>query len=253
MIRFFLSLAALLLISVPVLAQSRPADSLMHVPMIYAAGGYDLAGADMKTRFGSNFELGAGAMFKTKNNWIFGLDFSFITGSRINENPLDSILTHDGMLIGEEGLNADVRISERGIKLPVFKAGRVISMPIGKASVNSGLLFMVGVGLLQHKINFEDVSGSAPQLRGEYKKGYDRLTNGLALTQNIGYLYLTRKKHVNCFVNLEFTQAFTKSRREFNFNVRQKDTSNRLDLLYGLKAGWIFPIYKKKPEEFYYN
>lgn len=234
-------------------AQKQKNDSLMNIPMIYAGGGYDFSAADMNKRFGNNFEIGGGLLYKTKKNWLFGLDISFITGSTIKENPLDSILTQDGALIGEDGLYADIRISERGIKLPVFKAGKIISAPIGNASINSGFMFMVGAGFLQHKINYEDVTGSAPQIRGEYQKGYDRLTNGLALTQNIGYLYLNRKNHANFFVNLEFTEAFTKNRREFNFNTRQKDTENRLDILYGLKAGWIFPAYKKKPAEYYYD
>lgn len=253
MTRLIVLLLSFVAAGLSAVAQSRPTDSLMHVPMFYAAGGYDIAAGDMTTRFGNNFEIGGGFMFKTKKNWIYALDCSFLTGSTVKENPLDSLLTREGMLIGEDGLNADVRISERGIKLPVFKAGRVISMPIGKASVNSGLMLMLGVGMLQHKINYEDVSGSVPQIRGEYKKGYDRLTNGLALTQNIGYLYLNRKNHANFFLTLEFTQAFTKSRREFNFNTRQKDTSERVDLLFGLKAGWIFPVYKKRPDDYYYN
>lgn len=225
----------------------------MNIPMIYATGGYDLAGGDIKDRFGNNFEIGAGFLYKTKKNWLFGLEGSFLTGNKVKENPLDSILTEDGFLIGEDGLIADVRISERGVKLPVLKVGRLISAPIGKASVNSGFIFLAGVGFMQHKINYYDVTGSAPQIRGDYQKGYDRLTNGIALTQNIGYLYLNRKNHANFFINLEITEAFTKNRRELNFNTRTKDTQSRVDLLYGIKVGWIFPVYKKKPAEFYYN
>jgi hypothetical protein len=250
---FLLLIALLLLFTGSATAQSSKSDSLMNIPMIYATGGYDFAGGDIKDRFGNNFELGAGFLYKTKNNWLFGLEFNFLTGGKVKENTLDSILTEDGFLIGEDGLIADVRISERGIKLPVLKVGKLISAPIGKASVNSGFMFLAGIGFMQHKINYYDVTGSAPQIRGEYEKGYDRLTNGLALTQNIGYLYINRNNHANFFVNLEFTEAFTQNRRELNFNTRTKDTQSRVDLLYGVKVGWIFPVYKKKPAEFYYN
>jgi hypothetical protein len=66
-------------------------------------------------------------------------------------------------------------------------------------------------------------------------------------------MYLDKNRRINFFVNLEFTQAFTQSRREFNFNEMRKDNTRRTDLLYGLKIGWIFPVYKKLPQEFYYD
>ncbi|MFC5269184.1 hypothetical protein [Adhaeribacter terreus] len=234
-------------------AQSRKTDSLMHVPMIYAGGGFDLSGGDMAQRFGNNFEVGGGFLFKTKTNWLFGADFSYLFGETIKERPLDSLRTQDGFLLGEDGLDADVRITERGIKLPIFKAGKLFSAPVGRASVNSGFFIMGGVGFMQHKINYEDVTRSLPQIRGEYQKGYDRLTNGLAITQNLGYMYLDKRRRINFFANLEFTQAFTKNRREYNFDQMRKDDASRLDLLYGIKLGWIFPIYKKLPQEFYYD
>jgi hypothetical protein len=226
----------------------------MNIPLIYACAGFDLSGGDMAKRFGSNYEAGAGFMFKTKTNWLFGFEATYLFGDRIKENPLNEILTEEGFLIGEDGLYADVRVTERGTKLPVFKAGRLFPSKWGKrASVNSGWFALGGIGFLQHKINYEDVSNTAPQVRDEYKKGYDRLTNGLALTQNFGYMYLDVRRRINFFMELEFTEGFTKNRRDFNFNQMQKDTKNRFDLLAGVKIGWIFPAYKKLPQEYYYK
>ncbi|HSI90580.1 MAG TPA: hypothetical protein VK927_05650, partial [Adhaeribacter sp.] len=69
--RIAVLLAAILFFSAPALqAQSRHADTLMHIPMVYAGGGYDLAGGDMAKRFGNNYEVGAGFLFKTRNNWL---------------------------------------------------------------------------------------------------------------------------------------------------------------------------------------
>src|SRR5688572_26799444 len=126
-------------------------------------------------------------------------------------------------------------------------------MPIAKASVNSGVYVLAGAGFMQHKIHYEDVSRTASQLRGDYKKGYDRLTNGLALTQNLGYMYLAERRNINFFVQLEITEGFTQNRRDYNFDLMGPDNQKRLDLLYGIKLGWIFPVYKKLPQEFYYN
>ncbi|MDX5348209.1 MAG: hypothetical protein LPJ89_04015 [Hymenobacteraceae bacterium] len=225
----------------------------MHIPIIYASFGADAVGGDMKDRYGPNFEAGAGFLFKTKTNWLFGADFNYLFGDIVKEGILDSILTSDGQLIGSDGLYSDVRVTERGIKLPVLKAGKLVSAPFFNGSVNSGFFGLVGVGFLQHKINFEDVTQTAKQIGGDYRKGYDRLTNGLVLTQTAGYLYLDKKRLINFFIAAEFSQGFTKSRRDFDFSTMQHDDKARKDLFYGVKVGWAFPIYKKLPQTYYYN
>ncbi|KAA9341015.1 hypothetical protein [Adhaeribacter soli] len=250
---FSFLVVSLFIFSFSAKAQTARKDSLMPVPMIYATGGFDLSGADMAQRFGNNFEAGGGFLFKTKTNWLFGLELTYLFGNEVKENALSNITTKEGYLIGEDGIYADVRITERGTKLPMFKAGKLFSAPFGRASVNSGFFVLGGIGLLQHKINYEDVSNTAPQVRKEYQKGYDRLTNGLALTQNIGYLFLDRNRRINFFAALEVTEGFTRSRRDYDFNQMQKDTRNRFDLLAGIKLGWIFPVYKKLPQEYYYQ
>ena len=225
----------------------------MNIPLFYVGAGFDLSGGDMAKRFGNNFEIGGGFLYKTKTNWMFGLDMNFIYSDTIKEMPIQSLFTEEGYIIGDDGLYANIRISERGIKLPVFKAGRLFSMPFGRANINSGIFVLGGVGFMQHKIHYEDVSRTVSQLSDDYRKGYDRLTNGLALTQNVGYMYLDQKRRVNFSATLEFTQGFTKNRREYNFDLMGPVNESRLDLLYGIKLGWIFPAYKKLPQEYYYN
>ena len=254
LIRLFVLLIFILLqTSFRVNAQASRPDTLMNIPMFYGHGGFDLAGGDLADRFGNNFEAGGGFMFKTKTNWIFGLDLNYFFSEKVKEGVLDSIITKDGYLIGSDGLFADVRVTERGVKLPIFKVGKIFSKPVLNAGINSGLLVMGGIGFMQHKINFHDVSMTAKQLESDYAKGYDRLSNGLALTQNLGYMYLARNRNINFFIMTEFTQGFTKNRRDYNFSTMTKDESNRVDLMYGLKIGWIFPVYKKLPKTFYYN
>ena len=225
----------------------------MNLPLIYSGAGFNLTGGDIAKRVGHNFEVGGGALYKTKTNWLFGLDLNYLYSENVKDLPIQHILTDDGFLIGDDGLYVNLRISQRGIKLPVFKAGKVFSAPFARASVNSGIYVMGGAGFIQHKVHYEDVSRTAAQLRGDYRKGYDHLTNGLALTQNVGYLYLDQKRRINFFINLEITEGFTKNRRSYNFDLMGPDTSNKFDLLYGIKLGWIFPAYKKLPQEYYYN
>jgi hypothetical protein len=112
-------------------------------------------------------------------------------------------------------------------------------------------LTTIGAGLLQHKIRIEVQDNNVPQLDGDYRKGYDRLTNGLALTEFVGYLHCGNNRLINFFAGIELTQAFTKSRRDWDFSTMRKDDSNRMDLLFGIKVGWFFPMYKHAATAYY--
>jgi hypothetical protein len=133
----------------------------------------------------------------------------------------------------------------------LIKLGRVFPFKISNASKNSGFFANIGWGILHHKIKIEDVTNTAPQVTDDYAKGYDRLTNGTMIVENIGYIYFDRKRYLNAFVMFEFTQGFTKNRRSVNFVTGVQETKQRLDLLYGFKFGIGFPIYKKLPDEYY--
>ena len=58
---------------------------------------------------------------------------------------------------------------------------------------------------------------------------------------------------VNFYGGFEFTQGFTKNRREMNFDTGQKDDLARLDMLFGFRLGWVFPIYKRIADKSYIN
>ncbi|PLX14029.1 MAG: hypothetical protein C0594_00545, partial [Marinilabiliales bacterium] len=127
--------------------------------------------------------------------------------------------------------------------------GRVIS--IDKKNPNSGILFNVGGGILQHKIHIEVEYNNTPQIQGDYVKGYDRLTNGFAMSEFIGYIYFSDNKILNFYGGFEFIQAFTQSRRSYDYFSMTRDTKKRTDLLYSIKIGWIIPLYKKIPQKYY--
>ncbi|MCX6291309.1 MAG: hypothetical protein NT126_06045 [Bacteroidetes bacterium] len=232
-------------------AQFSVRDSSVSFVMLGGTFAYQIPGGDMAKRFGNNFNVGGTFQWKTKKNWIFGIDGEFLFSERVKEtNILDKISTSQGYIIGEDGFYADILLYERGLMFSA-KAGKIF--PVIGPNPNSGLVVTLGAGLLQHKIRIEDKRNSAPQLSDEYKKGYDRLTNGLSVTEFLGYVNFSNRRMVNFMGGFEFTQAFTKNRRDFNFDTMEKDTKSRLDLLFGFRFAWLIPIYKRVPRQYYYN
>lgn len=219
-------------------------------PMIGASFQYQVPGGDMAKRFGYNFNVGGFFNWKLRNNWIFGVDGDFLFGNQVKENPITYAMTQEGYLITTSGLYADWNIYERGFMFSA-KAGKVFNI-IGQ-NPNSGLMTTVGAGIIQHKIRIEVKDNGVPELLGDYKKGYDRLTNGLSLTEFIGYLHCGNNRLINFFAGLEITEAFTKSRRDWDFDSMMKDNANRTDLLFGVKVGWFFPIYRHAVNTYYIN
>lgn len=226
-------------------------DSALFAPMLKISYAVQAPGGDLKDRFGWNSNIGGDFSIKTKKNWLFSVSGYFIFGNRVKETGiLDSIKNSGGYIIDAGGLYAEVRMSERGYNF-MMKLGRVI--PVLSPNPNSGFMISLGGGLLQHKIRIDDVSANTPQLADAYKKGYDRLTNGFALSQFIGYLYLGNTRLLNGFAGFEITEAFTQNRRSFNFDTMEKDTKKRVDILTGFRLGIIIPFYKKVPDQFYFH
>lgn len=219
--------------------------------MLQASYAYQLPFSDMAQRFGANSALGFEALFKTKSNWLFGANYAYIFGNKVLENKLlQNLVNQQHYIIDGGGLESQIQITERGYGL-FANVGKVISFK--KPNPNSGLLVTLGLGYLQHKILIIDVNSQTPQIAGDYIKGYDRLSAGPALRQFVGYQYLGNRKLINFYAGLEFIEGFTKSKRAYNFDTRMIDNKQRQDILIGFKIGWIIPLYKKSPQEFYYN
>jgi hypothetical protein len=248
---FFLLTSGFFLYSInSSLAQHNIRDTIAF-PMIGATFGYQLPGGDMADRFGNNFNVGGVFLWKLKNNLIFGFEGDFLFGDDVKENTiLNKYKTPDGNIIDEHGHYATVILYERGLKFE-FRVGKIF--PVIGPNKNSGLMANLGIGYMQHKIRIETPESSIPYISGEYSKGYDRLSTGPSLTEFIGYMNFSNSRLVNFYAGLEFTQAFTKNRREMNFDTGKKDDMSRLDLFFGLRIGWVFPLYKRSADKLYIN
>ncbi len=247
----FIAFFASFLISGFVKAQVSVKDSSLNISMIYASYGYGMPGGDMAERFGFSHQIGVGFMHKMQNGWSISFEGNFIfrDGVKNQADLLSGILTSDGFLINESGVFANVMLSERGFTLWA-KVGKVL--PVIGPNPNSGLLLQYGGGMMQHKIRIDVSNNSAPQLKGDYSKGYDHLCNGPAITQFIGYQHLGNNRKLNFFAGIEFVQALTFSRRAYYFNEMIVPDEKRIDLLSSIKIGWHLPLYKKTKQSYYY-
>lgn len=230
-------------------AQVNLDDSIVSANIINIDLGFGIPAADMAARFGPHATVGAGYQFKTTKNWIFGINGTYIYGSTVKEDSiLDILKNDDGFVIGTDGLLYDPILWEQGFdfKLQAGKVTNLFSM-----NPNSGLTFLGGIGFLQHNIWIYIDEAVVPQLDKEYRKGYDRLSNGLMLDQYIGYYFFSNKNFVNFRAGFEIEEAFTSNRRSYNYDTQMQDNATRLDMLITFKLSWNLPLFEKPERKFY--
>lgn len=243
---------AVLLLGTVGMATSQIKDSAINILQFDLNYSFHVPGGDMADRFGVSSTVGVSLTYKHKSNWLIGADFNYIFGGIIKDSSqvLSALMTETGYIINRYGEYGSVLLSERGFYLGA-KVGRVI--PLFGQNKNSGLVINAGAGLLQHHIRIENKDNNTPPVLGDYKKGYDRLTNGLAMREFVGYQYLDNNNKINFYFGFEFYQAWTMCRRDYNFDIMGPDNTKRNDYLMGIKVGWILPLYTKSPNSYYYN
>ncbi|MEX2596987.1 MAG: hypothetical protein WEC59_08655 [Salibacteraceae bacterium] len=230
--------------------QKTIADSAINFFAISAELGLQVPFGDMADRFGAGGIAGGSIMYKSKENWTFEGNFGFLFGQNINEDTiLKPLITEQNFIIGRDGNPADVLLYQRGFVATV-RVGKIF--PVIGPNPNSGIHLALGAGVMQHKIQIQDAFENIPQIAGEYKKGYDRLTNGFTLSQSIGYQHFSDYRFFNFYIGAEFYEGFTQNRRSLNFDTGLRDDRQRLDVVGSLVIRWYFPIYKRKPKEFYF-
>lgn len=202
---------------------------------------------DMADRFGHNFKLSSEFDFlNAKSGWVAGVDGAYLFGINVREDVLLPLRTMDGEIIGNNRAPASVALRERGFYAGMH-AGRIF--PFKKEMPLSGIKLRLGAGFLQHKIRIQDNTQSVTQLTGDYKKGYDRLSNGAALSFFAGYQHYDDLQNIHLIAGFDFHLAFTQNRRSYNFDTMQADDTDRTDGLFGFKIGWILPIGKGDSEK----
>jgi hypothetical protein len=231
-------------------AQKNVQDTCISTMIISVNYAYQFPGGDMADRFGNNSTIGPAFHYKTDKNWLWTAEMNFIFGTEVkNSNEIISgIATEDGYVIGSDGMYALTQPFERGFTL-FGKVGKIF--PVFNINPNSGIFFNVGSGYIQHKIRWDVEENTALQLEEDYKKGYDRFTEGFALTEELGLFFMGDQRLWNFKFSAEFIQSFTTMKR-YNFDTMMGEEKNRLDLFYGLKVSWMLPLFGRAPKDIYY-
>jgi hypothetical protein len=237
---------------VSVNAQISVRDSIIAAFVPHISYSYQFTAGDIAKRYGNNSTIGTGIRYKTSKNFIFTVDANFIFGSNIKN--ADSILwmveTEGGYIIDGNGTYALYALYERGYNINI-SFGKIF--PVLDPNPNSGLMITAGVGYTLHRMKIDNQHRTAPQISGDYALGYDMLTGGLSLNQFIGWFFMGNSKVANFYGGFEFHQAFTHSLRDWDFSTMQKDDNRNVDLFFGIKIGWMLPIYQRAPDKYYYN
>lgn len=215
--------------------------------------GVDLPVADMADRFGASLRVGPSIFFKTPSNWMFGVKGDFLFGSKINEDSLlINVRDDEGLFLDDAGQRTGAAINMRGYTLGL-QAGRIFGLTPAADAGGRGILVLLGAGFIQHKIQFFNQLGTIAQIRGDYRKGYDRLTNGIYTEAFAGYNHFSKKGLFNFHIGLNALVGFTGGRRDYLFDVQRSGTGNRLDVLLGVRGGLYLPLWKKKSEEVFFE
>ena len=217
-------------------------------------GDFDIPAGDMAKRFGLSYRVGPAVFYKTSSNWLFGVKCDFILGSVVKQDSLminirdkySGNSTHLYEFINSNGDRTGVPVYERGYAIGL-QFGKIIALK--KYRPDNGLELLGTVGFIQHKIDIYNSDKSVWQLRGDYLKGYDRLTNGGFAEAYAGYIFFAKNKLLNFTIGLDALFGFTQGRRDYLYDVMRPDTQQRLDILYGLRGGWFIPIFKRKSED----
>jgi len=219
-------------------------------------------GASLSTNFPSgpwtelyttNYSIGAHVARKTANNFIYSLEWDYLSGGEIpnRAETFGSILTDNGNILNSSGSFATYNINQRGTS---FSLGIEKILPYFQQNPNSGLSIGLFGGYTWHWLNIDNVGNDAAQILEPYSYGYDRMSAGFHLGESIGYMYLSPNRMINFRISFDMRQIWSSELRKYQYATGLLSDQQSLNLLYSLKLKWYIPIYLGgKKEEYYYN
>lgn len=230
--------------------QGSISDSSLFLTTIAPSYAYQIPDGDLRERFGPNSNIAMRVGIKTGSNIQLDLVGAFIFGNnvRIRDEMLQSLKTSKGYVLTAAGERAQISYSQRGFSISL-QAGKVF--PLGY-NPNSGILLKAGAGFLQHNVRIKVEDRRVPHLNEDRTDYFDRRASGLTFHEFVGYQHFANNRVANFFIGLEFFQAFPENRRSFNVDDIEDNGRKRFDMLHGIRAGFMLPLYDSESKEVYY-
>lgn len=202
--------------------------------------GVQWPGGDLADRFGQHFTLGTSFQFTSfEHPYYLGAYGYFQFGNQVKEDVLAPHRTADGGFINAAQEFVQVYLRQRG-----FQTGIEGGLNFRHQADRGRWILEPGLqaGWLSHHIRIQDESASLPYLDKPYRFAYDRLSSGPALGGIVHVLYLQHQKLVNIRLDLYATRAFTRLRRDLQYDI-PSFTGIRRDWIYGIRLAWLLPLY----------
>lgn len=204
--------------------------------------------------FKGDFSLGTGVTYKTNKNWTWSLNFNYMFGSKFRGDTYEfyydlfgDAITQNGKVMDGYGMESDVYFEGR---YWTVNGGFGKIIPLSQKWRNSGLWITANFGFFQHKININIPDPSQnliPCFQDDYKKGYDRRSSGFMMSQFVGYLFIQKNRIFSFYAGVEIFETWTRPDRNFVFTLGYtEDMKKEFSALYGLKIGWVIPLFEKK-------
>ncbi len=211
---------------------------------------YQIPSGVMANIFNNNSSVGSTYFIETNKNLVFGAECNYLFAPTIsNPNIFENINTNEGAIIGADGYYTNIHVMQRGLEFYLF-TGYAFHLMENNLS---GIYLNQGIGYLQHQIFIDTKNQNIPQLNEEMKKGYDRFSNGLSSKLSVDYKYYHKKGRFQFGAGVNYTIAYTKNQRSYNFAENKYYSQERnLDRLLGFRFEIIFPIKRKNEEKFHY-
>ena len=219
--------------------------------LVQAGYGPFTSAGDLGDRYGGGLAIDGALLYLPNNaSWQFGLMAQYGFGTEVREDVLADLRTDAGFVIGDQRQPAEIRLRQRQL----FIGPRLgYTVRIG-ANRRAGLHLATGLGYFYSRIRFQqDPVQIVPQLVKAAQGGYDRLAGGPAVYQFVGYQQLALDRRLNFFLGAEITAALARQLRNYDVNLGGPPPSDgRVDLVLGLRAGIILPIYRGEGTEIFY-
>lgn len=221
-------------------------------------------GGKLSEIFKMNYNVGTGFTYKSEKNWTYGIDFNYYFGSYLrHDDGSDAAKALYRELFGNIFNDNLEIINDEGVATQIYFEGRYWSLtggvgkliPVEKKWRNSGVYLQARFGFFQHKIFITDPDNKVCQFKNDYRKIYDRCSSGFMMSQFAGYLFMHKRRVLSFYAGIELTEAWTKPDRGYVFNEDHLDHVSKasFSLLYGLKVGWVVPLFEKKKSITYYT